>query len=388
MFARLMVALIVGLLCVNSTDAGIYTTFDTPDETRRLSRDFLKVFHGVIGDLRTISDKKPDREGPIRKRYILIEAMGNKAAADLKSAEDLLNYSAVLIRRGKADEAIGFLNEVKEAHPDNFLLYSHLATAHFLGSADFRRSAPDVMEEALSKWPERWSEVDKEQKAFLEKQGWAEPIYDLNRKHETYLHRLMKLRARELAKKQTTMALDALFVDKDNKPVKFVNENGKFEVGRIADAEKAKLPSTAIEIVEQLLLWAPNDLRLYWLLGELLNTQAMERKDAMEKHQDISGAHQIFKEMVLALRNDAPDEMLDHYESINAYLAKNPAPVPKGVEDFLKDKEDTDTSVLSNRLWWRTLSVGFVTGLAVGFFALWQVQEFRRRRQARETSNV
>ena len=52
-------------------------------------------------------------------------------------------------------------------------------------------------------------------------------------------------------------------------PVKFVNDAGQYEPGKLAAIEKAKLPPDAIAIVQQLLLWFPTDTRLYWLLGEL-----------------------------------------------------------------------------------------------------------------------
>jgi len=57
--------------------------------------------------------------------------------------------------------------------------------------------------------------------------------------------------------------------DKPHTPVRFVNNAGQYEVGTLADAERAKLPPDAIAIVQQLLFWFPTDPRLYWLLAEL-----------------------------------------------------------------------------------------------------------------------
>lgn len=56
---------------------------------------------------------------------------------------------------------------------------------------------------------------------------------------------------------------------KVQQPVRFVNEAGEYEPGKLAAKEKAKLPPDAIAIVQQLLLWFPRDTRLFWLLGEL-----------------------------------------------------------------------------------------------------------------------
>ena len=51
------------------------------------------------------------------------------------------------------------------------------------------------------------------------------------------------------------------------------------------------------------------------------------------------------------------------------------------VEKFLPKDDDTPPGTPFD--WWRTLGVGFFTGLVVGMFAVWQLQEMRRRRQAR-----
>jgi hypothetical protein len=87
--------------------------------------------------------------------------------------------------------------------------------------------------------------------------------------------------------------LDALFPlfdfenprPKDFEPLRFVGDSGKFEVGKIAAAEKAKLPPNAILIVQQLLIWMPDDQRLFWLLGELLNADG-----------NIEGAKTVFSD--------------------------------------------------------------------------------------------
>ncbi len=52
-------------------------------------------------------------------------------------------------------------------------------------------------------------------------------------------------------------------------PVRFVNDAGQYQPGTLAAAERAKLPADATAIVQQLVLWFPEDSRLFWLLGEL-----------------------------------------------------------------------------------------------------------------------
>jgi hypothetical protein len=54
--------------------------------------------------------------------------------------------------------------------------------------------------------------------------------------------------------------------------------------------------------------------------------------------------------------------------------------MPDMLKDFkIEDDKPADTAEIS----YRQLSVAFVVGLMVGMFAIWQVQELRRRRQAR-----
>ena len=369
--------------------AGIYNTADKPDETQ-LSPDMRK-FSGVLGDLRTIALAKSDRNPPLRIRYILMETLGRKGAAELKSLEQQLDYSTVLIRRGKADEAIQLLRPLTDKDPNNFLVWSHLATAyHLSGNKEFGNQAGDSMREALRLWPKRWDDVELQRKVDLERTGWDQGTFDWYRKCEDHFNLFLKLRR----KPQTTLALDSLFTDAAKKPVRFVDEAGKYAPGRIPGTERDKLPDDAIEIVEQLLVWMPNDIALYWLLAELLNARAMNLEAPAAKYHSIRDAGQIMKELVTGLRDAGgrsavPDELLDHYDALQQFLKANAAmeqpAMPKDLAEIVKKPiDDDDDSPLTREQWWRALIVGFVTGLAVGLFALWQVQEMRRRRQGRD----
>ena len=397
MFARAIVigAIVSSAFLIQPVRAGLYNTTDAVYETQ-LNQDFRKIFSGVLGDLRTISVEKPEREPPLRKRYMLMESLGRRGALELKTLEQQLDYSAVLIRRGKAVEAIPFLEPITQAHPKNFLVFSHFATAHYLsGNPDFRSRAADYMKQALEIWPTHWEDLEQEQKQFVEKLGWEQGLYDQNRKYEVYFEKLLRSRNREEARRKNKLAvpdgLDPLFTDANKKPVRFVNQDGKYEAGRIATIEKEKLPGDAIEIVEQLLVWMPNDIRLYWQLAELYNARATDQKAPADKNQSIQTAVQIMKELVTGLRAagaeaSVPDELLEHFAKLKDHVERMPsAPMPKELAEIV-NKPDTDDEETSRR-WWRALIVGFITGFAVGLFALWQFQEMRRRRQARASSD-
>ena len=240
-------------------------------------------------------------------------------------------------------------------HADNFLLQSNLATAYHLNGDKSR--ARDTMKDCLDGWPKDWHALADGQKNFLTNIGWNEAPYGFYREVEGYYYKLLKLRSREpKAVDAEFEAIDALF------DVKFVGESGEFEPGKISKAEKAKLPRNAIEIVEQLLVWLPNDLRLYWLLGELLNAQG-----------DPKAARKILDEIVYDHKVRAKT-LMERRQILNNWT-EPPEPGPFNPEDPPGPKP---TVVGFD---WRGLAVAFFAGLIVAIFAHWQIREIRRRRQ-------
>jgi hypothetical protein len=322
----------------------------------------------------------------------MIESLARKGGGDLKTLEDHLNYSVVLIRRGKTDEAVGMLRQLDEEHQDDaivknadlvfgkmrFLVLSHCATAYFLATnADFKMNSVDYMEDSLKNWPKSWYDLSEEQKTYLTTLGWEETAFDRHRRYETYLLKLMKHRRHEERlknKKQTVLVrVDPIFEDDPKKPIRFLNEAGTFEPGKIAKAEWEQLPNDAAEIVEQLLIWMPQDHRLLWLLGEVLNASAMGQQQKPAQDKAIKNALLVFKQ----LQSDSFGGQDYGRKEIEARFDA----LSKAVQD-MPNQPDLDLNP-----WWRPLAVSFITGFAVGIFALWQYQELRRRRQARVTAS-
>jgi hypothetical protein len=145
------------------------------------------------------------------------------------------------------------------------------------------------------------------------------------------------------------------------------------------------LPPDAVEAVEQLLLWMPTDKRLLWLLAETFNASAADHKDDKERKKAIRSAYLIFHKLndPLSMPTYGREEIESHYKALGndpaAQVVEREITLPK---DFEKDKEPE--LGLGTVAWWRTIAVGFATGVAIGMFALWQIQEVRRRRQARQ----
>ncbi len=378
-------------LAATPAHAGIYGTMDADAEVKQYSRDYRNVFKPLLDTLKTIPNDDTISHPPIRKRYLLLEHLGRTGASGLKSLEEKLNYSAVLIRRGKGYEATQFLLPLTREHPENFIVWSQYATAHFLSNnPDFRKKSADLMKQAMELWPEHEDEVKADLKPFLQNLGLVGTEYERFRAVDRYLERLIRNRLREDRARQQMKpveeTIDPIFVDGDSKPVRYLSNKGEFEPGKIADDEKKKLPNDAIEFVEQLLLWMPYDQRLHWQLGELFNASAADAQKDDQRNRAVRDAFFIFNEIDPPLNRTrfAPKEIQERKEKLGEYVKGLPPEQALGLDkigNLLND--DPPGGTLTSREWWRALAVGGVTGFAVGLFALWQLQEWRRRRQAR-----
>src|SRR4029079_19683820 len=80
--------------------------------------------------------------------------------------------------------------------------------------------------------------------------------------------------------------------------VKFVNVAGAYEPGNLGPTERQKLPKDAVAIVQHLLLWAPGDTSLYWLLGELYAADG-QLEDAKLRFDPRVDAPRVFKLQVV-----------------------------------------------------------------------------------------
>jgi hypothetical protein len=303
----------------------------------------------------------------------------------LETLEQKLNYSAVLIRRGRAFEAARFLGKVQDENPESFLVLSQYATAYFLsGDRDSERESARVLKKSLEKWPRSWNDLKEDEKKFLKSFGWHEFDFDRYRRYEVLFERLMvnRLKEKKLQEKKQPVAetVDPIFLDAKGEPIRFLNEKGEYEAGRIAAPDKELLPRDCVEAVEQLLIWMPNDERLLWLLAETFNASAMEHQTKKGKSMAVLNAHKIFQRLLPFFGppiNYGGKEIKERKAVLQVYLDANP------VDAIPPPLEDPNDVKMSRLQWWRTLAVVFALGLAIGMFALWQTQEMRRRRQAR-----
>jgi len=116
--------------------------------------------------------------------------------------------------------------------------------------------------------------------------------------------------------------------------------------------EKAKLPADAIAIVQQLLIWLPDDARLLWLLGELYNASG-----------DIDSALTVFNECVDA-RGFGAAKLRQHRVALKEAVAARPT-------------ADSAWLPTNSRLW---IAAGLAAPVIVGLVCL-QYRQFARSRK-------
>ena len=127
--------------------------------------------------------------------------------------------------------------------------------------------------------------------------------------------------------------------------VNFVNEAGAYEPGVLAGAEKAKLPADALATVQQLVLWFPTDIRLYWLLAEVYAAKG-----------EFKAAQDIMNECVNSNKYSNRKVLMQHREAVAKVANVEPPPdeVPPSPVPFS----------------FRTVRIYFGVVAAVALFAL------------------
>jgi tetratricopeptide (TPR) repeat protein len=400
--------------------AGVYSTVEPKWD---LSGDYFRKFQDqCLIPLKQLGT--PQAELPWQKNYNLLAAIllaakepPPRGQPDTFKPEERLDQAVCLLRirypgKQMPEKAILILRAVSSRDPDNFLVMSTLATAYQV-TGDYQ-NALGLLSDAGRYWDKPFDQLSPKYKAFLEEtMKWRPEDFAWFAKCERYQKQLVRLRFRELKKGPLSFAkalerLDPLF-DPDPpppgyQPLRFVGESGKFEPGKLAKAEMVKLPADAIEVVEQLLVWMPDDLRLYWLLGELLNAKG-----------DVDSAKIVFKEFLgkfsqmpefQGLANIDPktgQAVIDPMTLLPKFVDKHPAvgrrlqtlldDVPPPPTDFVEtvtapktgdnpkppETKPNGSPVAPFKVEWQTLGVGFGGGMLAGFLAAWRLRDLLGR---------
>jgi tetratricopeptide (TPR) repeat protein len=313
---------------------------------------------------------------PSRQRYLLMADLAERDIPAEMDDLDRINLSGYLLRlRDPKDarknnrrylQAKKILESVVRRDPKNFLAHSNLATAYW--KLDQLQRAETTLSVALDNWPRRWQDLPKERRTLLEKKlHWEEPQFQQYREVETYQRKLLLLRLRDAQKRPPPQDPDPLFDTREEK-VHFVGPSGKYEAGKLAADEKSKLPQNALAIVEQLVLWEPDDPRLRWLAAELFNAEG-----------NAKGALKLFEYLIDVDKIVSP-ELKEH----RAVLVRETPASPRPALDFTEPAAKVEAKDGATSPWptnpWQLLGVGFGAGALVALLGVWQVREIRRRR--------
>lgn len=280
------------------------------------------------------------------------------------SPDDLAGYTADLLRVNRGDEALNLLHPIaRDPRRGGFLVYTHMAKAHS-ARGEWREAAEQqLMATRFTEYPAKFGKLSRDQLAWLK------------RVEKDFYYPWLKRRAEEAAASRPVGLNenpDRLFpagAKADTDFVTYVVDGGAYQPGKIADAEKAKLPPDAVAIVQQMLLWHPNDARLFWQLGELYNAEG-----------EVETAAKILDQCSYSLGYSNP-KLLEHRRQLQAAVSETAA--AKAEERDRKQREyDADKAAKDQqrideekRFWW-IVSIAVAGGVFLLYF---QAKELRKR---------
>ena len=201
------------------------------------------------------------------------------------TADEWADQGALLVRLGETARAVEALRVAQREHPHHFRLVANLGTAYQLQGE--KEQAVACLQEAVRLAPGRFVEAEKGH---------------------------LRLARQRLRERRDGQELDDLF------DIRYVGESGKYEPGRLAAAERKRMPANAVAVAQQLALWLPADGRLLWQLGELAGA-----------HGDVRTAAAIMDGCVTEFGLRAPG-LREHRRANRAAaeeLAKKAAPADK-----------------------------------------------------------
>jgi hypothetical protein len=215
--------------------AGLYYSGEVMAELPSQWRGFLldqRTLRNIAvkGDARTPAS-------PARQQYQEAAAKLEKLARQRRlTADEVADLGALYVRLGEVPRAVELLRAGQREHPKHFHLVANLGTAYQL-QGDLNQAAACLIQ-AVRLAPGKLQQA------------------------EEYHLKVVRLRQRQA---RDVHSLDDLF------GVKYVGDDGKFQPGKLAAAERKKLPSDAAAVAQRLALWLPADSRLLWQLAELAN---------------------------------------------------------------------------------------------------------------------
>ena len=230
--------------------------------------------------------------------------------------------TALMIRVGDMTAALEQLGPAARQRRVAFPIYSHLAWAHFLsGQLPEAYSAHSLARDNFPREIEGYSS---------EQVGWYRGL------EGGPVKQLMRSR------RSDDDGLDRIFEE----DIPLFSEGAEYKVGPEDGLKTLGFRKDAIAVVQQLVLWAPTDTRLYWQLGELYNADGNPK-----------AAHTILDECTNA-RGYQNADLRDHRRILSKHIA-----------------DQSDAVAQSSGFWpegprlWIVLSVA---GVIISALLIWQ----------------
>jgi hypothetical protein len=250
-------------------------------------------------------DANPKRTNNPDRQAVLKATDLGMSQKDVKRPAEAATLAANLIRLGQPDRAINLLQPLSRGRSASYAVLMNLAHAH-AAKMDWE-SALRTHDVALEYDPK-----DDLKALTPEQVQWLSAV------EKKYYRTWLSWNLKNPKANPETDGPPPIFG-----PVKWVNDAGVFEPGTLAAAERAKLPTDALAIVQQLLLWQPTDTGLYWLLAELYAAEGKLRQ-----------ADVIFDQCAWSRQFSNRKVLMAHREAVNAAVAKLPPESPAGEIDL------------------------------------------------------
>jgi tetratricopeptide (TPR) repeat protein len=290
--------------------AGVYISWEALPDARDLTaiRSIRLEFQSVANPA-----GKGEKRAEYARRAAALEARAGDASF---SPIDRADLGGCYVRLGRYADAVRVLEAGDTGH---FLVLTNLAAAY--QNEGLLDRAVLAQRRALANWPPVWSPWTDAQWYFYRRVEHAD---------------LALLEARRLEERQAggrpaaAQGPDPVFPG-----VRFTGPGAEYVAGRIALDMLDRLPPDAPWLVRNLLWSLPNDDRLYWLFGELLNSRGQ-----------VEDAYAVLDELVFARQWSNVRELVRHRlvlkeraEELRALrqtaMFRNPALSPLAHEDLL-----------------------------------------------------
>jgi tetratricopeptide (TPR) repeat protein len=350
---RILFAVAVGGCFWSATPlrAGLYSLVEEDLGPGAAKEEITALSFGLFQDhlMKLLSVGIEQPQSKLREHYLARRAeLEKKNRFGGLTVEEKINLSECLIRLRQYDAAIELLVPLARQDRTNFLVQANLATAYQLTNQ--LRQAIDAQEQVKAAWPR-------------ERKGWTGQQLQWYGRVETYQAKLVRLRFRESKQPGGPPNVAKVEVD-DLFGVGLIGASDRYQAGRLVARNPEKLPPDALAIVQQLLVWMPEDTRLYWLMGELLNAQG-----------DLAGAAQVLDQCSWSRRFGA-EQLREHRQIVQEALAKitpteTPAPDPAG---WLPDRS-------------HLIVVGGLACVVVVLLTYLQIREMRLRRRGKSIAS-